>query len=73
VLRLDDTFGGDEIAYLQASMKEEFQNPTSAGLPRRTSRRAGIFQPRDWDSGTRVWRNYPAICDVRQIVLRAGV
>jgi hypothetical protein len=31
VLRLDETFGGDEIAYLQASVREEYQNATNAG------------------------------------------
>jgi len=31
VLRLDESFAGDEIAYLQACMKEEFENATKAG------------------------------------------
>jgi hypothetical protein len=31
VLRLDESFGGDEITFLQACMKEEFQNATNAG------------------------------------------
>jgi len=34
VLRLDESFGGDEIAFLQACMKEEFQNATNAGYLR---------------------------------------
>jgi hypothetical protein len=31
VLRLDESFAGDEIKYLQACMKEEFENATNAG------------------------------------------
>jgi hypothetical protein len=31
VLRLDESFAGDEVAYLQACMKEEFENATKAG------------------------------------------
>jgi hypothetical protein len=34
ILRLDETFGGDEIAFLQACMKEELQHATKAGYVR---------------------------------------
>jgi hypothetical protein len=34
ILRLDESFGGDEIAFLQACMKEELQRATEAGYMR---------------------------------------
>ena len=33
-MRLDESFGGDEVAYLQACMKEEFEHATKIGYMR---------------------------------------